>query len=197
MIKWISLVCFLIAAGTQGYTQDLLKRVKTHYAAKDKQYDRLPSFGSSALSFADYLLENLPYPAAAAADKAEGQVLIQFTVDKAGAVEDLAVLQGAREDLNQAVVEAFTRMPRWKPASRNGAPVKAQLLFLVNFNLNDDKYITQYRADWLLSVGITNDQAMPSVRFLLDEDRKQLPARRPLLIQNQQHDQRVRIKENS
>jgi TonB family protein len=116
--------------------------------------------------------ENLPYPANALADRAEGEVLIQFTVDKTGATQDVKVLLGAREDLNEAVVEAFTQMPRWKPALRRNAPVEAQLLFLVSFNLRNDKYVTQYRANWLLSAGIVNDQAKPDVRFLLDEDRK-------------------------
>jgi hypothetical protein len=41
MTRWISLVC-LLAALTPGYAQDLLKRVKADYLAKDKQYDRLP-----------------------------------------------------------------------------------------------------------------------------------------------------------
>jgi TonB family protein len=196
MTRWISLVC-LLAAFTPGYAQDLLKRVKADYLAKDKQYDRLPTFGGGALWLADYLFENLPYPAAALADKAEGEVLIQFTVDKAGATQDVKVLQGAREDLNQAVVEAFTRMPRWKPALRNNAAAEAQLLFLVSFNMRDDKYITQYKADWLLSVGIINDQTKPDVRFLLEEDRKQAPAKRPLLIQNRERGKKVRIQEKS
>lgn len=196
MTRWISLVC-LLAALTPGYAQDLLKQVKADYLAKDKQYDRLPTFGSSALWLADYLFENLPYPAAALADKAEGEVLIRFTVGKTGTTQDIKVLQGAREDLNQAVVETFTRMPRWKPALRSNAAVEAQLLFLVSFNMRSDKYITQYKADWLLSVGIINDETQPDVRFLLEEDRKQMPAKRPLLIQNTERGEKVRIKEKS
>ncbi|HEX8530069.1 MAG TPA: energy transducer TonB [Cytophagales bacterium] len=196
MTRWISLACLLVTL-TPGYAQDLLKRVKTDYLAKDQQYDRLPTFGSGAVWLADYLFENLPYPAAALADKAEGEVLIQFTVDKTGTTQDIKVLRGAREDLDQAVVEAFTRMPRWKPALRNNAVTEAQLLFLVSFNLRDDKYITQYKTDWLLSVGIINDQAKPDVRFLLEEDRKQMPAKRSLLIQNRERGKKVRIQEKS
>jgi len=179
--KWILLI-IILAAFPRVHAQDLLKRVKADYLAKDKAYDRLPSFGSNALSFADYLFENLPYPASAVHNKVEGQVLIQFTVSQSGEVKDVQVLQGAREDVDGAVVEAFTRMPRWKPALRKGAAVEAQLLFLVSFNLRDDKYLTQYKTHWLLSVGIVNDQAKPDVRFLLEEDRKQLPAKKPLLI---------------
>jgi len=78
MTRWISLICLLVAL-TPGYAQDLLKRVKADYLAKDKQYDRLPTFGSSAISLADYLFENLSYPATAIVDGAEGEVLIGFT----------------------------------------------------------------------------------------------------------------------
>jgi TonB family protein len=181
MTKWISLVCFL-AALTPGYAQDLLKRVKADYLAKDKQYDRLPTFGSSALWLADYLFENLPYPETAAAEGAEGEVLVQFTIAKTGEVKDIIVLEGGREDLAQAVLKTFARMPRWKPALRNDAPTETQLLFLVAFNRRNDPYLTQYKTDWLLSAGITSNSAKPEVRFLLEKDRKQSPPQKPLSI---------------
>ncbi len=181
MTRWISLVC-LLAVFTPGYAQDLLKRVKADYLARDKQYDRLPTFGSGALSLAAYLSENLLYPETALTDHAEGEVLIQFTVDKTGKAKDVKVLAGAREALDKAVVGAFTQMPPWKPALRNNAPAETQLLFLVVFNRRNDPYLTQYKCDWLLSAGITDNPAKPEIRFLLEEDRKQRPARKPLSI---------------
>ena len=181
MTKWISLVC-LLAVFTPGYAQDLLKRVKADYLAKDKQYDRLPTFGSSALSLAGYLSENLFYPETAAAEGAEGEVLVRFTVAKTGEVKDVTVLERGREDLAQAVIETFAHMPRWKPALRNGAPAETQLLFLVAFNRRNDPYLTQYKTDWLLSAGITSNSAKPEVKFLLEKDRKQRLPHKPLSI---------------
>ncbi len=181
MTRWISFVC-LLAALTPGYAQDLLKRVKADYLAKDKQYDRLPTFGNSAMSLADYLSENLPYPATAAAEGAEGEVLIQFTVGKTGEVKDVKVLEEGREDLVQAAVEAFAQMPGWKPALRNNAPAETQLLFLVAFNRHNDPYLTQYKSDWLLSTGITGNPVKPAIKFLLEKDRKQRPPQKPLSI---------------
>jgi TonB family protein len=181
MTKWISLVCVL-AVLTPGHAQDLLKRVKADYLAKDKQYDRLPTFGSSALSLAGYLSEHLPYPETAAAEGAEGEVLVQFTVARTGEVKDVKVLEGGREDLAQAVLATFARMPRWQPALRNEAPAETQLLFLVAFNRRNDPYLTQYKTDWLLSAGITSNAAKPEVKFLLEKDRKQRPSQKPLSI---------------
>ncbi len=181
MTRWISLVC-LLAALTPGYAQNLLNRVKADYLAKDKQYDRLPTFGTGALSLADYLSTHLPYPATALTDHTEGEVLIQFTVDKTGEAKDVKVLAGAREDLDKAVVVAFTQMPPWKPALRNKAPTETQLLFLVVFNRRNDPYLTQYKSEWLLSAGITGNPAKPEIRFLLEEDRRQRLAKKPLLI---------------
>ena len=191
MTRWISLVC-LLAALTPGYAQDLLKRVKADYLAKDQQYDRLPTFGNGAPSLAGYLSENLLYPETAAASGAEGQVLISFTVATTGLVKDVEVIQGVREDLNRAVVQTFTAMSRWQPATRHNAPAEATLLFLVTFNLRGDTYATQYRTNWLVSVGISNGGAKPDLRFLIEENRKPAPAKRPLLIQNQQPAEKVR-----
>lgn len=181
MTRWISLV-LLMAALTPGYAQDLLKRVKADYLAKDKQYDRLPTFGTGAGSLAGYLSENLLYPETAAADGIEGEVLIQFTIAKTGEVRDVKVLAGARADLDQAVAAAFARMPRWKPALRNNACAEAQLLFVVAFNRRNDPYRTEYKTDWLLSVGVTGNPAQPEVQFLLEKDRKPRPPQQPLSI---------------
>jgi TonB family protein len=167
---------------TPGYAQDLLNRVKADYLAKDKQYDRLPTFGNGAQSLAGYLSENLAYPETAATDGAEGEVLIQFTVARTGEVRDVKVLEGGREDLSRAAAEAFARMPAWKPALRNKAPAETQLLFLVAFNQRNDPYLTQYKADWLLSAGITGNPVMPEIKFLLEKDRKQRPTQKPLSI---------------
>ncbi len=191
MTRWISLIC-LLAALTPGYAQHLLNRVKADYLAKDKQYDRLPAFGTGAPSLAGYLSEHLSYPETAAAEGAEGQVLIGFTVDKTGLVKDVEVIQGVREDFNRAVVQTFAAMARWKPATRHNAPTDARLLFLVTFNLRGDTYTTQYRTDWLVSVGISTGGANPDLRFLLEENRKPAPAKCPLLIQNRQPAQGVR-----
>jgi TonB family protein len=185
MTRWISLVCLLVAF-TPGYAQDLLSRVKADYLAKDKQYDRLPTFGTGARSLAGYLSEKLSYPETAAAEGAEGQVLIGFTVDKTGLVKDVEVIRGVREDFNRAVVQTFTAMPRWKPATRHDAPLEAELLFLVTFNLRGDTYTTEYRTDWLVAMGISGGGANQDLRFLLEENRKPAPAKRPLLIQNRQ-----------
>ena len=182
MIRWISLVCLLVAL-TPGYAQeDLLKRVKADYLAKDKQYDQLPTFGNSAMSLAEYLSQNLTYPKTAAADGTEGQVLIEFTVDEMGETRDVKVLAGAREDLDQAVVEAFTKMPRWKPALRNNTSAETQLLFLVAFNRRSDPYLTQYKTGWLLSAGITGNPAKPEIKLLIEENRKQRLVKKSLSI---------------
>lgn len=171
-----------MAALTPGYSQELLKRVKADYLAKDKQYDRLPTFGNGAASLAGYLSENLPYPETAVADGTEGEVLIQFTVAKSGEVRDVKVLAGARADLDRAAAAAFARMPRWKPALRNNTCAETQMLFVVAFNRRNDPYRTEYKTDWLLSVGITGNPAKPEIKFLLEEDRKPRPHQQPLSI---------------
>lgn len=76
--------------------------------------------------------ENISYPEAAKADKAEGKVFVRFTVDKTGVVKDVKVFKSTHEAFDKAVLSAMAKMPNWKPAESNG--VKVSQLFTLPFN---------------------------------------------------------------
>ena len=74
------------------------------------------------------------YPELARLFGLEGQVVVQFVVDEAGAVVDPVVLRSPDELLSEAALEAV-RAVRFTPGSQRGRPVKVRFAVPVTFRL--------------------------------------------------------------
>lgn len=66
------------------------------------------------------------YPKEARANKIEGKVVVEFIINADGTPSDFKVVQGIGYGCDEAAVEAFKKMPKWKPAMVNGKPVKVK-----------------------------------------------------------------------
>ena len=80
------------------------------------------------------LQEAIRYPAFARKAGIEGRVVVQFTVDETGAVQDPRVLRGAHRLLNQEALRAVQQM-RFVPGRQRGQAVPVQMSLPVTFRL--------------------------------------------------------------
>jgi len=53
-------------------------------------------------------------------EKTEGQVKVEFVVDRQGRVQEVKVLQSPSPALGKAVLAAVTKLPQFKPGKQNG-----------------------------------------------------------------------------
>jgi protein TonB len=87
--------------------------------------DVLPEFSGGMKALGKYVDgKNHYYPEQARKNKIEGKVIIQFIVNADGTSSDFKVIKGIGYGCDEAAVEAFKKMPKWKPATINGQPVK-------------------------------------------------------------------------
>lgn len=87
--------------------------------------DVLPEFPGGMKALGKYVDgKNHHYPAEASKNKIEGKVIIQFIINADGTPTDFAVIKGIGYGCDEAAVEAFKKMPKWKPATINGQPVR-------------------------------------------------------------------------
>ena len=82
------------------------------------------------------LQKSIQYPEMAKEAGIEGRVIVQFIVDKDGAVTNPTVTQGVHEQLNEAALEAVTQQA-FSPGRQDGEPVKVQMSLPVTFRLPD------------------------------------------------------------
>ncbi len=103
---------------------------------------RKPGFdGGDMNQFSKWLNMNLRYPEAAKKDKAEGQVVVAFAVDKDGDVKGVKVTKSAHPALDAEVVKMVSSSPKWTPAQRDGKAAASTHMLPVTFDIrghNDD-----------------------------------------------------------
>jgi protein TonB len=95
--------------------------------------DVLPEFPGGMKALGKYVDgKNHYYPEEARKNKIEGKVMIQFIINADGAPSDFKVIKGIGYGCDEAAVEAFKKMPKWKPATIGGQPVRflAQMGYL-------------------------------------------------------------------
>ena len=65
----------------------------------------------------------------------QGRVLLQFIVGADGAVRDVKVLKGVREDLDAEAVRVISSSPKWEPGEQDGKAVPVIYNFPIVFQL--------------------------------------------------------------
>lgn len=96
---------------------------------------RMPSFnGGETDEFSRWVSSRLQDFRQGIQAEVKGSVLVQFTVEADGSVQDVRVASGLREDLDNAAHKAVSSSPRWEPAiNANGEPVPVSLAISVTF----------------------------------------------------------------
>ena len=87
--------------------------------------------GDAALN--DYIAKNVQYPAEAKANKEQGQVLVQFTIDEKGAIKDSKVLTSVSTTLDAEALRLVNAMPAWIPGEQKGIKVAVIHQLPINF----------------------------------------------------------------
>lgn len=87
--------------------------------------DVMPEFPGGMKSLGKYIDgKNHHYPKEARDNNIEGKVVVQFIINEDGTPGDFKVIDGIGYGCDEAAVEAFKKMPKWKPATVAGRPVK-------------------------------------------------------------------------
>jgi TonB family protein len=99
--------------------------------------EEMPLFQNEdpAQSFRIYLAQNLRYPEIAKENGISGRVIIQFTVNKQGKVQDAVVVKGADPALDKEAIRVVMSSPEWTPGKQRGKNVNVLYTFPINFAL--------------------------------------------------------------
>ena len=96
-----------------------------------------PGFnGGDANDFSNWVNEHIKYPQDAIDQHIEGRVVLQFIVSKTGSVENVEVIKGVNELLDQEAVRVVKESPKWEPGTINGIPVNVKYTFPVYYKIH-------------------------------------------------------------
>jgi protein TonB len=91
--------------------------------------------GTSA--WARYLNKTLQYPQDAIDNEVQGQVVVQFIVDKEGNVSDVQAVSGP-DELKKEAERVIKKSGKWTPAEQNGRKVKSYKKQPITFRLETE-----------------------------------------------------------
>ena len=95
-------------------------------------FDKAPEFNGDLMKF---MAKNIVYPKAARDKKIEGKVIVKLGIDQKGELTTIDVIKSPDESLTKAALDVINKMPKWKPAMKDGKPVKAQLTLPISYKL--------------------------------------------------------------
>ncbi len=98
--------------------------------------ENMPKFqGGDLVSFRNWCMANIQYPAEARANKIEGRVVVSFYVTKSGSISNVVILSSPDESLSQEVVRLINSSPEWTPGTQRGEKVDLKFTVPLEFSL--------------------------------------------------------------
>lgn len=96
----------------------------------------MPEFPGGQEALLKYLSSHIKYPSICRENNIQGRVVLQFIVNKDGSIVDVEVLKPVHPQLDKEAVRVVESMPKWKPGSQRGKPVRVKFTLPVQFRLN-------------------------------------------------------------
>ncbi|WP_028297517.1 energy transducer TonB [Olivibacter sitiensis] len=91
--------------------------------------------GGSLEAFYKWIGANYNYPQAAKENGVNGQVIVQFVVERDGSLTDIKVLRDLKYGTGDEAVRMLKKSGKWKPGVQNGRPVRVSYSLPIRLNL--------------------------------------------------------------
>ena len=100
-----------------------------------RSVEQMPRFPGGEAALMKYIKSHIQYPAEALKNKIEGNVILQFVVDKTGNIGEVKVVRSLGKDLDKEAVRVIKSLPKFTPGRQNGKAVSVWYTLPVTFTL--------------------------------------------------------------
>jgi len=98
-------------------------------------YIILPSFIGGNPELHKFIKEELNYPKKAEKEGREATILVLFTVDENGRIQNPRIIHGDAADFNEEALRIVNSFPDWIPGKMDGIPASLQATVQIDFTL--------------------------------------------------------------
>ena len=122
-------------------TADVKKKETAGKSSEDGVFwvaEKMPEFPGGNGAVAEYVRENMKYPAIAKEKGTQGRVIVQFVVNKKGKIVSPKVARSVDPDLDKEALRLIKSMPDWIPGTQGGKAVDVKYTLPVSFRLDGD-----------------------------------------------------------
>lgn len=97
-----------------------------------------PEFTGGFQALEEFITTNLNYPQEAKEAGIEGRVFVSFIVEKDGSLSSIQLLKGIGHGCDEEAIAVVKKMPKWKPATQRGKPVRMRFQLPFVFKLENE-----------------------------------------------------------
>ena len=130
-------------------TADVKKKETAGKSSEDGVFwvaEKMPEFPGGNGAVAEYVRENMKYPAIAKEKGTQGRVIVQFVVNKKGKIVSPKVARSVDPDLDKEAIRLIKSMPDWIPGTQGGKAVDVKYTLPVSFRLDGDSSANAHTA---------------------------------------------------
>ncbi len=96
----------------------------------------MPEFPGGRDALIKFLSSNIKYPEAARKAGIQGMVYVTYVVEKDGTITGVEINRGLDGECDEESVRVISMMPKWKPGTQRGEPVRVQFNLPIRFALD-------------------------------------------------------------
>jgi len=97
--------------------------------------DEMPEFIGGMKGLMKFISGNIKYPDQAKANKAQGNVEVNFVISREGKVENVRIANAVDSSLDAEAIRVISLMPDWNPGKQSGEPVAVSFTIPIQFAL--------------------------------------------------------------
>ena len=124
--KSISRICLLLLAL-------IVVNTNSTFAQGMHADNLMPVYPGGNTALKETIVKNLKYPDAALKAGISGTVLVNFTIDQNGKVQNIKVMQGISPECDAEAIRVTSLLIGWEPGKRQGKPVNISMAMPVEF----------------------------------------------------------------
>lgn len=79
----------------------------------------MPEFPGGQAEMYKFLAENIKYLTLSTDNQVHGKIYVKFVIKKDGSIDDIQVIKGSHEKLNDEVIRVIKLMPKWVQGMQN------------------------------------------------------------------------------
>jgi len=97
-----------------------------------------PEFIGGMTEFYRYVVDNMEYPLRARKNGIEGEVVVQFVVEKDGSLSNVAAINEIAGGCEEEAERVVRNSPDFKPGMQRGSPVRVKMVLPIHFILDKE-----------------------------------------------------------
>ena len=98
-------------------------------------YQKEASFPGGEKAMLKFINKNVVYPRTAMDNGISGTVIVGFVVEKSGEITNVEVVGKVSKELDEEAVRVVMKMPKWKPGTVEGEPVRSYQRLPIHFQV--------------------------------------------------------------